>query len=139
MNGYITSSRLAQIRHLPISVPQTELRANHNLNVGSFTLELGQRADIRTLTLKIVRVLTTGILPVKIYDAYGLCVVGIYAGQSDCTPLVFADSVDSTPRTANPFRKMTLDTPGTYRILVRNLTSNVDLSVAASGSIKLYS
>ena len=138
MNGFVTDYRLGRVVNIPIAVPQTEVRAGYNFVVGSFNLKAGQRVEIRSLTLKVVQILTVGALPDLSYSAYGLALVGVFSGLSDATPLVYSKCVSSSPRTSNPFSVKTIHGPGEYRILVKNCTSNLDLSLCATGSIKLY-
>lgn len=94
--------------------------------------------EIRSLSIKVVSILTSGVTPVHLFDAYGLCVIGVYKGSTDCTPLVYASSLDSTAVTSNPFQRAVITSPGTYRVVARNCTSNVDLAVVGTGSVRLF-
>ena len=138
MNGFVTQLRFNRITHLPISFAQTELRAGKTIIVAAFNLLIGQRMEIRSLTLNLMRVLTNGAVPASRYTAYKTCIIGLYRGVTDCSPLAFA-AVDSMGTTGmNCFRRVIIEAPGDYRIAVRNNTLNVDLSVAATGAVKIY-
>lgn len=138
MTGYVTDQRLSRTLNLPISLPETELRAGKSILVCTLTLVDGQCMHINSLTLKIVQLLTVGVLPVKIYDAYGIASVGVYPSGSDATPIAYASSNDNTPYTSNPFCRHTIDGPGSYDVVVRNNTSNINLAVNATGTAKIH-
>ena len=138
MNGYLTDYRLRHVTHLPVSLPQTELKAGASLFIASFKITMGQRLEIRSLTLHLVSVLTNGLLPSLNYSAYKTCSLGLYRGASDCSPLVYAAVEGNGISCANTFRNWVIESPGEYRVVVRNNTNNLDLSVAAAGAVKLY-
>ena len=138
MNGFVSQQRADRIAHLPIAFGQTELRAGKTIIVAAFNVLAGQRLEIRSLTLNLVRVLTNGVLPVSNYTAYRTCSVGLFRGTTNCSPLVFA-LVDGLGTTGvNCFRRAVIEAAGDYRIAVRNHTSNVDLSVVVTGAAKVY-
>lgn len=138
MNGYITKERLARTLHVPFAFPQTELRAGRSMTVAVLNLARGQRLEVRSLTLNVLRVLTTGLLPALRYNALSVCSIGLYAGESSACPLVYASAQGNSSATSNPNRRHTIEGPGKYTVVVRNNTSNVDLSVAGTGAAKLY-
>ena len=138
MNGYLTDSRLARIINLPIALPQTELRAGKTLVVGTVNLQRGQRLELRSLSLNVAYLLTVGALPDYAYSAYGIALVSLFYGKSDCTPLAHVYSGSRNVYATDAYRRCVFTSPGEYRILVRNNTNNLDLSVAASGAMKIY-
>jgi len=138
MTGYITTQRLARIVHLPISFPQTEVQAGQSISVAAFIVGVGQRLEIRSLTLNVIRILTPSVVPVLDFTAYQTCSAGLYLGASNCSPLAFASVEGNGVAAINAFRKTVIATPGTYSVIVQNNTINVDLSVAATGAVKLY-
>jgi hypothetical protein len=138
MNGLVSQLRFDRIAHLPISFGQTELSAGKTITVATFNVLIGQRLEIRCLTLNLVRVMTSGVVPLSTYTSYRTCSVGLFQGTANCSPIVYA-AVDGLGTTGlNCFRRAVIESPGNYLITVRNNTSNVDLSVAATGAVKVY-
>lgn len=138
MNGYITNERLRRTLHVPFSFPQTELRAGRSMAVAVINLTRGQRLEVRSLTLNVLRVLTTGLLPALRYDAMSVCSLGVYSGESTACPVVYTTAKGNSSTTSNPNRRHVLEGPGKYTVVVSNNTSNLDLSVAGTGAAKLY-
>ena len=138
MTGYLTTNRLARIDHLPIALAQTELKAATSVPIVSFYVAQGQRLELSYLSLGLLRVLTAGAVPVFLYSSQKLCSVGLYRESVDCSPLALAALDITGSACANPFRKCTIEAPGNYRVIVRNNSSNVDLSVVVTGIAKLY-
>ena len=58
----------------------------------------------------------------------------LYAEHS---PLAVA-IVNSGATTINPFKRCVIINPGDYRILIRNNTANLNVSVAATGAARLF-
>lgn len=137
MNGIVTTQRHARAVDLPFSFPQTEVRAGGQLVVAVIPLALHQRLVVRSLTLSVVSILTPGATPSYLNTAMHLCSVGLYRGTMITCPLVYSAFSEATT-TSNPFSPCAVETPGTYRLVLSNNTDNVDLSVAATGSAKLY-
>jgi hypothetical protein len=138
MNGYVTQQRLARTVHVPFAVAQTELRAGKNLIAAVVMLAQDQRMEVRSLTLNVLRILTTGVTPSLRSTAANVCSVGIYAGDSDACPVVYTNSQGNAASTSNPNRRHIVCGPGKYTVLIKNNTFNVDLSVVASGAAKIY-
>jgi len=137
MNGLITSVRYNRVVNLPISLAQTELRAAQTMQIATFALSVGQRLELRLLTISLINVLTPAVTPNIINTSMGLCSVGFYRGTMICSPLAFATITDQNS-TVNPFAKCVVEGPGTYTVIVSNNTDNTDLAVTATGSAKLY-
>jgi hypothetical protein len=138
MNGFVTLQRLARVAHLPISFPQTAVAAGDSLLVASFAVAQGQRLEIRALTLNVVGLLTPGVIPDFAFPTYQSCSVGLYRNSSNCSPLAFASVEGTGVASFNIFRNIVIITPDEYNILVQNNMTNVDLSVAVTGAVKLY-
>jgi hypothetical protein len=138
MTGYVTDKRLNRVLTLPIAFPQTELRAGRSLRIANIHVDHGQRVELRSLTANIARVLTSGQVPLFLYNAFGICNVGLYRGNSDGTPIAYTIISSTISATVNPFSKFIIEAPGDYRVLIKNNTSNLDLSVVATGAVKKY-
>jgi len=136
MNGFITSNRFARSLNLPLSFAQTELRSGKAVVISEIKLELHQRLELRTLTLAVIAVLTPGVIPVALNTALGLCSVGLYRGNMLTSPLGYTMFTNQTS-TLNPFSPCIVETPGTYKVIVSNNTSNTDLSVTATGALRI--
>ena len=137
MNGFVTATRYARCASVPVSAAQTELRAGKTLLVTRVRLERGQRLELRSLNLALLAVLNPDSTPVFLNSALGLCSVGLYHGTMISSPLAYTFSQGGATST-NPFSPCVVETPGTYDIILSNNTSNTDLSVAATGVLKLY-
>jgi len=138
MNGYITDTRLNSIAHLPMAVPETELRSGSTMFVSLIQLAANQTMEIRSLSLQVLKVLTTGVIPSSRYGFFGLCSIGVYANGGTGCPLIYVAASNASPVSSNAFRRWTARGPGTYQVIIQNNTWNMDLSVAASGSAKIY-
>jgi len=89
------------------------------------------------LTLAVISILTPGVVPAFLNTAMNACSVGLYRGTMLTSPLAYASFTNMTS-TTNPFSSCVIETPGTYTLIVSNNTDNTDLSVTATGSIKIY-
>jgi hypothetical protein len=138
MTGYVTPSRLARTIELPISMAQTELRRGEVIQIAKAMIDQGQTLEMRMLTLNLVRVLTFGQIPVYLNSAFGLCSVGLYFGPMISSPLAYVKITTNGTAMLNPYKRKVMKSPGVYRILIANNTSNLDLSVCATGSMKFY-
>jgi hypothetical protein len=123
---------------IPVALPETELRRGRTLQVAAITLTLGDRLELRSMNLHLLKILTTGVVPVLNNTAAGLVSVGVYATETPMVTggcgLVHVDRPGmATWNASAPARFVT---PGTYRVLVSNNASNVDLSIIVSGSLK---
>lgn len=134
---YLTTSSLNDQIFVPISCGQTELRRGKEIQVASVRLEEGQSLEIRALTLHVINVLTPGVSPVYFNKSLQLCSVGVYLGPMRCSGVALVTSDTAGAVTHNPFTVSAIRTKGTYAVIVGNNTSNVDLSVAVTGVLKL--
>ena len=138
MNGYITPQRLSRIVELPIAMAQTELRRGKTIEIAQVTISQGQVLEFRSLTLNLIRILTFGQTPTFLNSAFGVVSVGMYFGPMISSPIAYA-KVDTTGASmVNPYKRKVLRSPGTYSVLIANNTNNIDVSVCATGSMKLY-
>ena len=138
MNGFVMPSRLAQIVEVPLSMAQTELRRGKTLQIAQVILAQNQVLELRSLTLNLVRILTFGQLPAYLNSAFGLCSVGVYFGPMISSPISYVKITTSGAALMNPYKRKVIKSPGTYTVLIANNTSNLDMSVCATGSMKLY-
>lgn len=137
--SFITSSQFDRIVTLPISLPQTELRRQRAIQIATFPLLLGQRLEMRSLTVHLVKILTPGVVPVLDNTALGLCSAGIIAGSMATSVIgsVFTNGIGSGTWSAE--QPVIITAPGVYRVLAFNNAANIDLSVTVTGSVKFFS
>jgi len=138
MNGYVTPKRLERIIELPVSMAQTELRRGETIQIAQATITQGQALEMRSLTVNLVRVLTFGQIPIYLNSAFGLCSVGLYFGPMISSPLAYAKITTNGTAMINPYKRKSMKSPGTYTVLIANNTSNIDVSICVTGSMKLY-
>ena len=137
MNGFVTINRYARALSVPLSFAQTELRSGKSIIIAKLPLALHQRFELRSLTIAVISILTPGVIPIYLNTAMGLASAGLYRSLMVTGPLTFASFTDQNCVT-NPFSPCVVETPGIYRVIVSNNTSNADLSVVVTGSLKLY-
>ena len=137
MNGFVNSVRRDRCVDLPISMAQTELRAGKTLSILQIKLALGQRLELRSLSIGMPAVLTPGLVPEYLNTAMSMCSVGLYRGTIITGPLAYTTSIGAVT-TTNPFSPCVVESPGVYNVTVSNNTSNLNLSVVVAGAIKLY-
>lgn len=137
--AYVNTARFAKSVTLPISLPQTELRRGRSLRVASLTLRGGERLELRSLTLQVLKILTPGPLPIYTNTALGAASVGLYLGEALTSPIAWAFVGSVGTASTNPFNVRRVVTPGLYTVIISNNTSNLDLSVCATGCVRLYS
>jgi len=141
--AYITPTRLDQVVSLPFNMAETELRRGKTMVVWSHVLEYGQRLEARCINLHINRILSPGVTPERANSSLGLCSCGLYFGpmltSSGALVISSESGVANQSVTAfNGFSKRVFITPGTYKIIVGNNSTNVDLSIVVSGAVKLH-
>ncbi len=134
----VTPERFDSILTFPIALAQTELRRGKTIHIGSYVLEAGQIFDVRALTLHIIRVLTPGVSPEYLNSPLGLASVGLYYGPMVCSSAALVTQTQVGSNCLNPFSIHRFVTPGTYSAVISNNTSNIDISVCVTGSIKKY-
>lgn len=137
MNGFVTTNLFPRIFDVPFNFGQTELNRGKMIVMSQFELAINQKFELRMLTINLIRILTPGAIPVYLNTALELCSVGLYRGNMLTGPLAYAAFRDQACSTY-AFARCTVATPGIYRIMISNNTSNVDMAVAATGSFKFY-
>lgn len=135
---YVTQKSFAKILTLPITLPQTELRRGKSIRVLTWNLARGERMDLRSLTLTVLQILTPGNLPQYTNTALGASSIGLYFGETLTSPIAWASVGTVGSAATNPFARKRIITPGVYTVIVSNNTYNVDVSVCATGCVKLY-
>jgi hypothetical protein len=136
--SYITDSQFDRIVTLPISLPETELRRQRSIRVATFPIALGQRLELRGLTVHLAKILTPGVVPSLDNTVLGLCSAGLIIGSMATSVMgnVFTNGLGAACWTAD--QPVIITAPGTYRLLAFNNSSNVDVSVVVTGSAKLF-
>jgi hypothetical protein len=137
---FVNLKRFDSAYHVPIALPQTELRAGRSIQIALLPLLAGQRMQIRALHLHLLRLLTPGVLPTLLNTSLGLLSVGIYQNSNSMLTGSPALVTINSPgvATLNPFSIVEFNTPGNYVALVSNNSSNIDLSIVVCGSAKLF-
>lgn len=136
---YVNTARFSKSVTLPVSLPQTELRRGRTLRITSWVLKTGERLEVRSLVLQVLKVLTPGPLPVYTNTSLGAASVGLYLGETVTSPIAWAFVGSVGTASTNPFCLRRVVTPGLYTVIISNNTSNLDLSVCATGCLRLYS
>jgi len=103
-----------------------------------FVLKLGQVFELRALNLHILKILTPGITPDYINRSLGLASLGVYEGPMLTSALAIVKGTQVGVVQFNPWMVRRFVSPGTYTVLISNNTRNVDISVSALGTLKLY-
>lgn len=136
--SYLTTNQFDRIVTMPISLPQTELRRQRYLHVGVYPVALGQRLELRSLTLHLLKILTPGVGAILDNTVSGLCSVGIVIGSMATSVIgqVSINGLGASTWTAD--QPVIITAPGTYRVVAFNNSSNIDVSLAVTGSMKLY-
>jgi hypothetical protein len=137
MNGFVTTNRFPRILDVPFNFSQTELKAGKNIIVSEFELAINQKFELRMLAISLITILTPGVVGLYLNTAMEICSVGLYRGTMICGPIAYAAFREQACST-NAFARCVVATPGIYKIIVSNNTSNLDISVAATGSFKFY-
>lgn len=138
MIGFITKAALKTIVSMPVTLPQTELRRSRTLTIASIPLQLGEELEIKSLVLSSYRNLSPGNVPEYLTGSLGILSVGLYFGRTVTSPLALAVLSKLGTSMVNPYKACKCKTPGVYSIIVSNNTTNMDYSVAVTGSVKIY-
>jgi len=136
--SYLTTTDYSRFLSLPIALPETELRRQCYLQIGTFSLALGQRLEMACCNLHVYKVLTFGVSPALLDDTLGLASIGLLASTmlSSAVGLVSTNAVGVM--TWNQDQPVVITAPGIYRVVVFNNCSNVDLSVIVTGSVRIF-
>ena len=137
MNGFITTQRYSTAFDVPIALPQTELRRGRYINCGQVRLTLGQTLRVRCLNLHLVNIITATATPHSFSTALGIVSAGIYLTPMMCSSACLLVAKSPGIISLNSFAYRDFSTPGTYYFTVSNNTTNVDVSVALTGTVKL--
>ena len=137
MNGYITTQRFGTTFDVPIQLPQTELRRGRYINCGQVRLTLGQTMRVRSFNLHLISILTATALPSIFSSSLGIVSAGIYTSPMMCSSACLLSAQSPGLISLNTFAYRDFSTPGIYYFTVSNNTSNVDITVALTGVVKL--
>lgn len=135
---YLTPERYRKIVNLPISLAETELGRGRTMHAWRWTVVQGEKLELQSLSLHVVKILTPGVLPVYLNTALGAVSVGLYFGQTLTSPIAWASVETVGSAMVNPFATCRIVTPGLYTVIVANNTANTDVAVCATGVLKLY-
>ena len=135
--GYISDLRYSRVLNTPIALPQTELRRGKTLNIASVTVAAGQSLELRSLTANLLNLLTSGAVPHLHNKALGYVSVGVYSSTMVCSSAALLTMQSPGVATLNPFIPRIFSAPGTYHVIVSNNTSNIDMTVVVTGTLKL--
>jgi len=141
--SYVTASQFDRAGQMFLALPQAELRRGNAVRLADFELLRGDVAELRYLTLSVLRILTTGAVPDYINSSLGLATVGLYSGSMLCAPLVSLTASTVGTFMLNPNQTRQITTPGSYNVRLFNNTGRtvagaVDLSVVVTGSIRIF-
>lgn len=136
--AYVTETIFGKILAIPVSLAQTELRRDKDIQIMQFELALGQVLELRALNLHLIKVLTPGVVPDYANRSLGLASLGVYNGPMLTGALALVKGSQVGVTQFNPWAVRRLVSPGTYTVLVSNNTRNVDVSVSVLGALKLY-
>jgi hypothetical protein len=134
---FVTPNIFERILAIPVSLAQTELRRGKSIQITQFRIELGQALELRALNLHLLKVLTPGVTPDYVNRSLGLASVGVYEGPMLTGALALVKGAQVGVTQFNPWSVRRFVSPGTYTVVISNNTRNVDISVAATGSLKL--
>lgn len=136
--SYITNTRFDSYATVPIALAQTELRTQRYLQVATLPLAQGQRMELRSLHLHVLRILTPGVVPVTNNTSLGLATCGLLVSTMISSAFGIVSLNGPGVAMLNPDQPVFVSTPGTYRIMVFNNSTNVDLAVIVTGSVKIF-
>lgn len=135
--GYISGVRFGRVLNVPIALPQTEIRRGKTLKIATVEIGAGQSFEVRSLTSNLLNLLTSGAVPHLHNKALGYASVGIYSSPMVCSSGALLTMSSPGVATLNPFVPRVFAAPGIYDVVVSNNTSNIDMTVVVSGSIKM--
>ena len=136
--SYISQIEFDRVLSVPIALPETELRRQNFLTIGTLVLEPGQRLELCCLHLQIFKLLSFGVSPLLADSSLGLCSVGLL------TSTMFTSALGLTTLSAvgtaawNQDQPVIVTAPGTYAVQVYNNSTNMDLSVVVTGAMRLF-
>lgn len=119
---------------LPIYLPQTELRRQKSLQLATWPLAAGQRLELRSLHLHLIKLLTPGVNPVLDNSVAGIVSVGVYASTMATSAVGVVSCSETGVMALSGHEPVIITAPGLYRVVVFNNANNVDLAVAVTGA-----
>jgi len=122
---------------LPIALPQTELRSQTYLQIGTFTVVLGQRLEISCLFLHCFKILTPGVVPALADSTLGLCSVGMMASSMLTSAVGLVTIFQPGVAGWNEVQPVVITAPGVYQLMVYNNARNADLDVVVTGAARI--
>lgn len=103
-----------------------------------FNLQAGQALELRCLNLHLIKVLTPGVIPSYVNRSLGLCSVGVYEGTMLTGAGALVKGLQVGVSQFNQWQVRRFISPGIYQVIVSNNAQNIDLSVAVTGTLKVY-
>jgi hypothetical protein len=134
----VTPAIFSRSLALPIALAQTELRRGKQIQIMQFDLKAGQLLELRALNLHLIKVLTPGVVPVYVNRSLGLASVGVYEGTMLTGAGALVKGLQVGVSQFNPWQVRRFISPGTYTVLISNNAQNIDLSLAVTGTLKVY-
>jgi hypothetical protein len=134
----VTPAIFSRSLALPIALAQTELRRGKQIQIMQFDLKAGQLLELRALNLHLIKVLTPGVVPVYVNRSLGLASVGVYEGTMLTGAGALVKGLQVGVSQFNPWQVRRFISPGTYTVLISNNAENIDLSLAVTGTLKVY-
>jgi hypothetical protein len=135
---FVTPAIFSRSLALPIALAQTELRRGKQVQIMQFNLQAGQLLELRCLNLHLIKVLTPGVIPQYVNRSLGLCSVGVYEGTMLTGAGALVKGLQVGVSQFNQWQVRRFISPGTYQVVVSNNAQNIDLSVAVTGTLKVY-
>lgn len=136
--SYITQTKFDSFVTLPVTLPQTELRTQRYIQVASFPLLQGQHLEMRSLCLHLLRILTPGVTPVTNNTSLGLASVGMLVSTMISSAFGIVSINAAGVASLNSDQPVIVTAPGNYKIMVFNNSTNVDMAVVVTGSVKIF-
>ena len=103
-----------------------------------FNLQAGQLLELRCLNLHLIKVLTPGVIPEYVNRSLGLASVGVYEGPMLTGGGALVKGLQVGVSQFNQWSVRRFISPGTYDVIISNNTRNIDISVAVTGTLKVY-
>lgn len=88
--------------------------------------------------MHLIKVLTPGVVPVYVNRSLGLASVGVYEGTMLTGAGALVKGLQVGVSQFNPWQVRRFISPGTYTVLISNNAENIDLSLAVTGTLKVY-
>lgn len=103
-----------------------------------FDVKPGQVLELRSLNLHLIKVLTPGVIPQYVNRSLGLSSVGVYFGTMLTGAGALVKGLQVGVSQFNQWSVRRFISPGIYTVVVSNNTRNIDISVAITGTLKVY-